>query len=292
MFPGYGVSRLQPTTYDARVSGLATPAEREGRILMVLQTGYFDDSGSDIGSKYYVLAGFLASVEDWEAVSTKWAATLNKEPSLEYFKMSHAMAMDGQFRRGWTVPLRNQRIMELIDIIAELDPPRIECFLRRSHFFDFEGIIRGESFSNPYFLLFYHLVLSIAANAEALNWNQDCDFIFDEQGKLGDVTVEKWIWMKQNIDGAGAANVAAYLGSPPTFRKDVKFLPLQAADMLAWLVRDCMTVGPSNMEEIARTALHHLEGRKKILRIHVDKEMLMNLGARFLVGKARLYGHV
>lgn len=58
------------------------------------------------------------------------------------------------------------------------------------------------------------------------------------------------------------------------------------------LVRDCMTVGPSNMEEIARTALHHLEGRKKILRIHVDKEMLMNLGARFLVGKARLYGHV
>jgi hypothetical protein len=151
MFPGYGVSRLQPTTYDARVSGLATPAEREGRILMVLQTGYFDDSGSDIGSKYYVLAGFLASVEDWEAVSTKWAATLNKEPSLEYFKMSHAMAMDGQFRRGWTVPLRNQRIMELIDIIAELDPPRIECFLRRSHFDDFEGIIRGESLATHIF---------------------------------------------------------------------------------------------------------------------------------------------
>jgi hypothetical protein len=131
--------------------------------------------------------GYWWSVEDWKAVSTKWAATLNKEPSLEYFKMSHAMAMDGQFRRGWTVPLRNQRIMELIDIIAELDPPRIECFLRRSHFDDFvKGIIRGESLSNPYFLLFYHLVLSIAANAEALNWNQDCDFIFDEQGKLGD----------------------------------------------------------------------------------------------------------
>jgi hypothetical protein len=97
--------------------------------------------------------------------------------------------------------------------------------------------------------------------------------------------------MKQNIDGANAANVNAYLGSPPIFRDDVTFRPLQAADMLAWLVRDCMTKGPDNMEDIARTALKHLEGRK-ILRIHIDKELLMNLGASFIVGKAKLYGHL
>jgi hypothetical protein len=259
---------------------------------MILQTGYFDDSGSDVGSQYYVLAGFIASVEDWKAVSTKWAAILAKEPSLDYFKMSEAMAMDGQFRRGWSKSLRDQKIMELVDVITELDPPRIECFLKRSHFNDFvKGIIRGDAFNDPYFILFYHLVLSVAANAEALNWSRECDFIFDEQGKLGDVAVDKWNWMKQNIDGANAANVSAYLGSPPIFRNDVRFRPLQAADMLAWLVRDCMSHGPNNMEEIARTAIHHLEGRK-ILRIHIDKELLMNLGARFIVGKARLYGHL
>jgi hypothetical protein len=122
---------------------------------MILQTGYFDDSGSDVGSQCYVLAGFIASVEDWKAVSTKWAQTLDKEPSLRYFKMSEAMAMDGQFRNGWTVPLRNQRIIELVDIIAELDPPRIECFLKRSHFDTFvKGIIRGDAFSDPYFICF------------------------------------------------------------------------------------------------------------------------------------------
>jgi hypothetical protein len=51
-----------------------------------------------------------------------------------------------------------------------------------------------------------------------------------------------------------------------------------------------MTCGPHNMEEIARTAIHRLEGRK-ILRIHIDKELLMKLGAAFIVGKARLDGH-
>ena len=57
-------SAPSPADYiDALVSGLATPEERERRPLMILQTGYFDDSGSDIGSRYYVLAGFLAPVE-------------------------------------------------------------------------------------------------------------------------------------------------------------------------------------------------------------------------------------
>jgi hypothetical protein len=259
---------------------------------MVLQTGYFDDSGSDIGSQWYVLAGFIAPVEQWKAVSTKWAATLDKEPSLRYFKMSEAMAMDGQFRRGWTVPLRDQRILELVEIIEAIDPPRIECFLQRKLFNTFvKGIIRGNAFNDPYFILFYHIVLSIAAHAEELGWHRDCDFIFDEQGTLGDHAVERWNWMKQNIDAINAANVSPYLGSPPIFRNDVTFRPLQAADMIAWLVRDCMTQSPHNIEEISRTAIKHLEGRK-ILRLHINKEMLMKLGASFIVGKARLYGHL
>jgi Protein of unknown function (DUF3800) len=287
-------NRPTPAAYvDALVSGLAKPEEREGRRLMVMQTGYFDDSGSDLGSRWYVLGGFLASVEEWKAVSTKWAQVLAREPALDYFKMSQAMAMDGPFRRGWTVPLRNQRIMELVDIIAELNPQRVYAFLRREDFNTFvkDILAEGAVFNDPYFTLFYHICLSIGAHADALSWNSDCDFVFDEQGKLGDVTAGTWDWMKQNIDAEGAANVSGYLGSPPVFRNDIKFRPLQAADMLAWLVRDCMTVGPDNMEDISRTALKHLEGTK-ILRLHLDKEMLMKLGASFLIAKARLYGHL
>jgi hypothetical protein len=257
----------------------------------IMQTGYFDDSGSDAGSQWYVLSGFIASTEIWNAISIKWRAALNKDPCLRYFKMREAMNMEGQFKRGWTIPLRNQRIFELVEIIEEFDPPRIECFLRRSHFDGFvKGIIGGQAFNDPYFVCFYHLILSIAANARALDWTRDCEFVFDDQGKLGTNAVKRWNWMKQNIDGANAANVNAYLGSPPVFRDDIKYPPLQAADMLAWLVRDCLTREPSGMEDIAKTALHHIEGRN-ILRIHIDKELLMRLGASFIIGKARLDGY-
>jgi hypothetical protein len=69
--------------------------------------------------------------------------------------------------------LRNQRIFELVEIIEEFNPPRIECFLRRSHFDSFvKGIIGGQAFDDPYFVCFYHLILSIAANARALNWTR------------------------------------------------------------------------------------------------------------------------
>jgi hypothetical protein len=122
--------------------------------LNIVKTGYFDDSGSDANSRYYVLAGFIASVEQWKDASIKWRRVLDQEPALRYFKMSEAMAMEGQFKTGWTVPLRNQRILELVQVIEELDPPRIECFLKRSNFDLFvKGIIRSDAFNDPYCLV-------------------------------------------------------------------------------------------------------------------------------------------
>jgi hypothetical protein len=264
---------------------VATPEERERRPLMVLQAGYFDDSGSDIGSQYYVLAGFLAPVEDWKAVATNWAKTL--DPDLRYFKMSEAMAFDGQFRRGWTVPLRDKLILELVDVVTAINPWRVECYLKRNLFNTFvKGILDSRTFDDPYFILFYQIVLSVVANAERIGWHRDCDFIFDGQGALEDITKSKWDWVKQNIDVNGT-KMGEYLGSRPLFGNDITFRPLQAADMFAWLVRDCMTLTPPNMQDISRAALKHLEGKGKIIRLHIDRDMLMRLGASFLVGKAR-----
>ncbi|WFU43476.1 hypothetical protein QA640_14100 [Bradyrhizobium sp. CB82] len=107
---------------DALVSGLPA-AEQEAHRLMVLQTGYFDDSGSHAASEYYVLAGFVAPVSDWKFVADEWARILNEE-GLAYFKMREAMAMEGEFKRGWTVPLRDQLILKLVGLIEKIDPPK------------------------------------------------------------------------------------------------------------------------------------------------------------------------
>jgi Protein of unknown function (DUF3800) len=271
---------------------LATPEERERRPLMILQAGYFDDSGSDVGSRYYTLAGFIAPVEQWQDVSNRWAAILERE-GLPYFKMSHAMAFDGHFRRGWTAPLRNKLILELVEIVQAINPWRIECFVNRPLYEIFvKGILKSTIFNDPYFMLFYQIIIATGANAERLGWNPDCDFIFDQQGKLGELSVSKWNWVKKNIDGINQIDVSRHLGSPPVFRNDITFRPLQSADMFAWLVRDCMTIQAVNMEEIARCALKHMEGNSKIIRLHITKEMLMKLGASFIIGKAKLEGYL
>lgn len=255
-----------------------------------MQTGYFDDSGSHAASEWYVLAGFIAPISDWKSVSEKWARTLDEE-GLPYFKMREAMAMDGQFKSGWTIPLRNQLIMKLVGIIEDINPPRVECFLRRSEFDAFvAGIIGGSAFNDPYFILFYHIILSLAANKD-LGWNSDCDFVFDDQGKLGTDAVNRWNWVKKNIDGLQGPGICKNLGSLPIFRDDVKVRPLQAADMFAWLVRDVLVRGGDGIEDISRAAIGYLEGRN-ILRLHIHKDLLMKLGASFLVGRARLRGHL
>jgi hypothetical protein len=115
--------------------------------------------------------------------------------------MYKAMAFDGPFRRNWTAPLRDNLILELVGKVAEVNPWRIKCFFRRDLFDTFvKGLLQSDTFNDPYFILFYQIVLSVAANARRIGWNIDCNFIFDEQGKLGDVAKSKWEWMKRNIE--------------------------------------------------------------------------------------------
>jgi hypothetical protein len=64
--------------------------------------------------------------------------------------------------------------------------------------------------------------------------------------------------MKQHIDGITGYSLSKHLGSRPIFRSDVPFRPLQAADMFAWLVRDCITQSGDKMEETPRAALKQL----------------------------------
>lgn len=58
---------------------------------MMLLQGYFDDSGSHGGEGIYVLGGFLAPSVSWPNFSAEWQNVLNKEPAIDYFKMSEAI---------------------------------------------------------------------------------------------------------------------------------------------------------------------------------------------------------
>src|SRR6476660_6781390 len=70
---------------------------RRKRNLLVFRA-FFDESCLD-PTKYksLVFGGFLGKVEEWERASEAWDKCLHQSPSIEYFKHSEAMELDGQF---------------------------------------------------------------------------------------------------------------------------------------------------------------------------------------------------
>lgn len=82
---------------------------------------------------------------------------------------------------------------------------------------------------------FNGVIAAVAEQKMQLGIENKIDFVFDEQGKLGDIAQS---WFKEMHKDERFKNVLKpYLCETPTFKDDKIFLPLQAADMLAWHVR-------------------------------------------------------
>lgn len=90
---------------------------------------------------------------------------------------------------------------------------------------------------DPYFMLFYEMIMAVAAYHAATPRVDPCDFVFDEHGKIGRRALVWWDNFKQAAKSASGTDFTPYLGSPPIFRPDESYLPLQAADLWAWHLR-------------------------------------------------------
>jgi hypothetical protein len=158
---------------------------------MMLQ-GYFDDSGSHAGSNWYVLGGFLSTAANWKQFSDAWQEALRKEPAIDYFKMNKARTLDGQFK-GWPAALRDQRVFELAEVAEKYSVARIAAVMRQEDFNQhIKGVSPWKELDDPYFMLFYQIVLLTADFLQKLGKNTDLDvsgaeidFVFDEQGSIG-----------------------------------------------------------------------------------------------------------
>ena len=212
----------------ALVSGL--PSDQRGKRLMMALQAYIDDSGTAPDQSIFVLAGFVASSDQWAALSDDWKAALALDPSLEYFKASEAYSLNGQFkkRRGWTRDKRDARVAILADIIAKHVQMRTAAWLRRS---DFNATIKELKVpkphalvDNPYFLCFYRVILYTAALQEIIGRKEPCDFFFDEQSSLGLETLARWPIFKMSAGQASKTDFTPYIGSPPIFRDDKEFM--------------------------------------------------------------------
>lgn len=232
----WGISRAQDRVW-AQVNGLAW-SDADSRLLMVLQA-YVDDSRKD---GLLVLAGFIASAEQWARFTIEWEELLplarrgGKDWKFR-FKMSE-MAQSKEGLRDtaafWRVIERNVAFAFSV-AVNEWDVRRA---LARTVLVRPAVPVDWGTRSNTYFIAFQSLMDAL----HSFDWNQVTgghypagvvDFIFDEQAEKKAI-LSAW---SEYLDHPQRQPYRARYGATPRFEADDQFLPLQAADLWAWWVR-------------------------------------------------------
>jgi hypothetical protein len=205
---------------------------RETRLMLMLQ-GYADDSGSDGSRPPFVLAGFVDKTEKWESFSDDWKQQLDRKPKIDYFKMAEAASGHGQFE-GWDEEFIRCKIIDLLSVLEWHQPDGIYSWIKWDDYRHLvephvHGLLR-----DPYQVLF-PAIFDVLINFQRRKgiFPETTDMDFDEQGEAGEFARQIYPKMKARIP----AEYASVFGRTPLMLDDKKYLPLQAADMLAWNMR-------------------------------------------------------
>jgi hypothetical protein len=216
--------------YFSFLSGL--PESGRKRRAIVLVQAYVDDSGGPGQGTVFVFSAMIGSSLAWTRFSDHWKQCLDETPSIQYFKMREAASLQGQFR-GFSVKERDDKLEILCKIIATGRLMELHCIVKLK---DFDVTLRRHSIgpmTHPYFYPFYATVMGIGY--QLLEWQQKEPFelFFDEHVIFGP-RVKAWYPV---VRATFEDQLRAITPVEPFFRSDIEVLPLQAADLTAWLHR-------------------------------------------------------
>jgi hypothetical protein len=218
----------------ALVAGL--PSEERGSRRAMILEAYLDDSGSGgARQRFFMLAGFISDYSSWATFADEWTAVLNEPPTIPYFKMHYFYNPNARKSvfKGWDRSEIDKKTKALISVIKYHVMVRVSSMIKVD---DYETHMKGRvdpSIDSPYFPCFYQNIYASAIHQQKHGWNYRTDFFFDEQGEIGNNTK---LW-HDLFKSTAPITVRPYIGSPPIFRNDDEFKPLQAADLYAGAMR-------------------------------------------------------
>jgi hypothetical protein len=202
---------------------------------------YIDASGRGQKTGDFVMAGYVAPVENWLLFNHAWQAVLNIPPKVEYFHTVDAMAKTptGSFD-GWTREECDARIYQLLGVIHSYGLIRVRVSIPHGYYSDaFHGKV-GKRFNHPSFLPTYSVIM-VTARALAHNGvTEKTEFVFDcENPREERFLMKGWeaYWQAMDMFPDEYAPMKTLLGRKPEFKSDREILPLQAADLFAWFAR-------------------------------------------------------
>lgn len=193
---------------------------------------YVDDSISSVGERRLVLATLIQSEATWSAFAADWQRALAEPPAITYLKMAEAQNRRDQFK-GFSEKERNRKLHALADVIARHAPWGFHASVSTR---DYRALVEPEApypMRTPYFLLFYAIVFGVARMHEALAVDEPCDFVFDNYSGLDKKTLPVLNDMIATSGGSWGDRISGTV----QFADDKEEVAIQAADMLAWLIR-------------------------------------------------------
>ncbi len=211
----------------AHVSGYA-PRLRGSAGLAFLRA-FADDSAAQTGDKRLFYSGYLHRADAWADFSEAWDFELHQWPAIEYFKAS------GDQFNGWDASIRDAKIAKLARVIRHFEPISFQFSLNRKLFEDELKPVSPYGLGRPHLVGCFAVVAGITQMAPELGIDTPIEFIFDQQdGVDADVKI-LFSGMLDSLSPEARKLVAG----DPWFKddRDKQFMPLQAADMLAWHVR-------------------------------------------------------
>ena len=198
---------------------------------------FVDDSGSGGDSPWYVLAGYVGTVDGWDQFDAQWRSALDADPKINDFHSSEAESLRprGQWA-GVTKDQRNVKINELIEVITRCAQRAIHVRVRQS---DYNEIIKNyvpPQWDNAYYFLFPSFVAAVVGMEKYFGQSEPVEFVFDSSKRFEKPSLRLY---NQFVDLDKFAGRILNIH----YEDDKVFLPLQAADLLAWQIRrrHCVT---------------------------------------------------
>lgn len=211
------------------VSGYADRLRRSFVLPMI--EAYSDDSGRG-QPPVFVYAGWVSTVDKWAEFANAWEQALLIPPSVRFFKMKDAAALEGEFGR-FDETLRNERLSILMDIINDYVDYGVSVSVRQDHYTEVFDRVLSITYDSPQQFAATHLMARIVGWERMDLRNSKVKFIFDEMNATEEAEIQHfWNLTRQR----GPAWVRRRIGRV-VVEDDEDILPLQAADILAWLTR-------------------------------------------------------
>jgi hypothetical protein len=196
---------------------------------------FADDSGNKGQHKHFVMAGMAARSEAWADFTDEWKVCLNEPPRIRVFKMREVARCTGQFR-GVSRHDRDKKLKRLAEIINRY----VELMTFTAIDLDAHAATwaktTAEYQNEPYFWPFQNTILATCFSLWDAGVRDRFEAIFDEQLIFGPRARKYYpaVLAMTRLREPEAANI---MPIDPIFRSDDEFLPIQAADMFAWVIR-------------------------------------------------------